>query len=210
MNKASHCFAKNILSAGSRTLLALGVGIILGIQTLGALPAMAAADKYDIDAVHTFVLFKVNHLGFSNSYGRFREVSGQILIDEDKAENSSVNVTIKAASLNTDDAKRDEHLRGADFFNVKQFPEVKFTSKSVKKAAGNLYKIEGELELMGIKKNVSFDFKRQRTGKDPWGSTRTGGDFSFKIKRSDFKMEYMKEGIGDEIEIIASVEGIKK
>lgn len=173
--------------------------------------SMAEAHKYTVDAVHTAVIFKISHLGFSNTYGRFTGVEGSFTIDEDKPEKSTLEMKIKADSINTDDAKRDKHLKGPDFFNSKQNKFITFNSKSVKKTKDSVYQISGDLTLNGVTRPLTIEFKRSRTGQDPWGKTRTGGDTTFKIKRSDFNMNYMQgeNQLGDEVEMIISLEGIR-
>lgn len=173
--------------------------------------AKAPLATFDIDVVHSFVLFKVSHLGFSNSYGRFTQVSGRIELDEKNIENSKVNIEIPVASLDTQNAKRDKHLRGPDFFNAKQFPTITFRSQSLSKV-GKKYKLIGTLNMHGVSKEITGNLELMRTGEDPWGATRTGGEVRFMIDRRDFKMNYMtgENAIGEKVEIIASIEGIKK
>jgi polyisoprenoid-binding protein YceI len=187
---------------------ALGIG--LGVAAL-PVAAGAAVEKYKIDPVHTSVVFKINHLGFSHTYGHFPGAEGTFQLDEQKPENTAIDIKIKTESLTTFDAKRDKHLKSPDFFNVKQNPLIAFKSKSVKKT-GDTYQITGDLTLNGVAKPVTVDFKRLRTGKDPMGATRTGGDTSLKIKRSDYKMGFMQgeNMVGDDVELLISVEGIRE
>lgn len=170
-----------------------------------------AADTYKLDPVHTSIVFKINHLGFSNVYGVITGAEGKFIIDEAAPEKSSVEISAKTSGLTTFDKKRDEHLAGPDFFNIKQFPTISFKSKTVKKD-GNKYAVTGDLTMHGVTKPVSFTFDRFNTGKDPWGKTRTGGETSFTIKRTDFKMAYMAEPgkLGDEVGVTISLEGVKE
>lgn len=179
---------------------------------LSGIVANAAVEKYKIDPVHTAVIFKVSHLGFSNTYGQFTGVEGTFAVDDAKPEASSVEIKIKSDSINTHNAKRDQHLKSPDFFNVKAHPQITFKSKSVKKVGDNLYKIDGDLTLNGVTKPQSIEFKRARTGAGMQGETRTGGDTSFRFKRSDFNMKYMngENQVGDDVEVIISVEGIRE
>ena len=167
---------------------------------------------YKIDASHTAVVFKISHLGFSHTYGQFPDVAGSFTINESKPEKSTLELSMDVDKINTFDAKRDKHLKSPDFFNSKQFPKITFKSKSVKKVSANNYEISGDLTMHGVTKPLTFTFVRSRTGQDPWGNTRTGGDTTFKVKRSDFGMTYMQgeNQIGDEVELIVSVEGIRK
>jgi polyisoprenoid-binding protein YceI len=171
----------------------------------------SAQDVYTIDPAHTSIVFKVNHMDFSNVYGMFTEADGKITVDEKAPEKSSFEVTIKADSVFTHQKKRDDHLRSPDFFNVKQFPTITLKSKSVKKS-GDKYDVTADLTLHGVTKLVNFTFTRMKTGKDPMGATRTGGEGHLKIKRTDFGMNFMsKPGeVGDEIELMFGVEGVKK
>lgn len=170
------------------------------------------AVTYKIDPTHASIVFKVNHLGFANVYGVFGAVDGKMVVNDAKPEASSFEVTVKADSLDTKNAKRDEHLKGADFFNVKQFPTITLKSKSVKKVGEGKFEVKADLNLRGVTKPVSFVWNHFKTGEDPWKNTRTGGETEFKIKRTDHKMTYMsKPGeIGDEVTMIVSLEGVKQ
>ena len=185
--------------------------ILIGLVSFGV-SAQGELEKYKIDAAHTSVVFKVDHLGFSNVYGMLPGVEGTFVVNDAKPEESKIEVKVKADSITTNEAKRDKHLRSPDFFNVKQNPLITFRSKSVKKSGESMYQVAGELTLNGVTKPVTFDFKRSRTGKDPWGATRTGGETSIRIKRSDFKMNYMQgeNQIGDEVELMISLEGVRE
>lgn len=167
---------------------------------------------YKIDAAHTSVVFKINHLGFSNVWGQIPGATGTFTINEAKPEKSTLEVSLDADKVNTHEPKRDKHLKSPDFFNSKQFPKIIFKSKSVKKLDANKYEISGELTMHGATKPLTIVFQRARTGQDPWGNTRTGGETSFKIKRSDFGMNFMigENQVGDEVEMFVSLEGIRQ
>lgn len=166
-----------------------------------------AAATYTIDNVHSSVLFKIRHAGTSNTYGRFNTVSGSYTIDDENAANSSISLEIDAASVDTNSEGRDKHLRSPDFFSVKQFPKITFTSTKIEKTAGG-YHATGELDLHGVKKEIAFDFVKVGEGtlRD---KPISGYEGKLSFKRSDFGMtKYVAEGtIGDEVEIIVSVEG---
>ena len=169
--------------------------------------APASADAYKIDPSHTFAVFTVSHLGFSTTHGRFNDISGQFTEDGD---GGSIEISIKAGSIDTNDAKRDKHLRSPDFFNVKQFPKLAFKSTSVKKGADGSITVTGEFTMHGVTKNITVKGKHVGTGKDPWGGTRSGYDLEFSLKRSDYGMNYMLPGVGEDVKIMVSVEGIKQ
>lgn len=182
---------------------------VLALALSGTSSLSFAADKYDIDPTHATFLFKINHLGFSNTYGWFKNFSGSFTIDEKDASKSSVNLEIDVASVDTNAPKRDDHLRGPDFFNVKQNPKITFASKSVKMTKANTYEVSGDFKMNGVTKPISFTFNRLKTGEDPWKKIRTGGEMNLKIKRSDYGIKYGLPGIGDDVEIIVSLEGVK-
>jgi len=187
------------------------VGLFLGTLLLSH-QVSAEVHKYAIDPSHTSVVFKITHLGFSPVYGQFAKSQGSFTIDEAKPEKSAFDVTVFTDSVNTHEAKRDKHLRSPDFFNSKQNPKITLKSKSVKKTGEDTYDITADLTLNGVTKPVSFAFKRFRTGQDPYGKVRTGGETSFKIKRSEFKMNYMQgeNQLSDEVEILIGLEGIRE
>ncbi len=190
------------------TLATLLFTAALSIGT-SAYAESAAAGKYKIDPAHTSVEFSVSHLGISYLVGRFNTVEGDInLVPNGK---SDVTVTIQTASLDSNHQKRDEHLRSPDFFNTKQFPTMRFVStKASYNATGELTRVDGDLELHGVKKPVALSVKPVGAGKDPWGGYRSGYTATTTIKRSDFGMNFMPGGIGDDVAITLQVEAIKQ
>jgi len=185
---------------------------LLTFATILSICATAEATKYTIDNAHSSVVFKVSHLGFSHTYGQFSHVTGDFTLDDSKPEKSSLNLKIKADSLVTHDAKRDKHLRGPDFFNVKKNPWITYASTSVKKTGDSTYKVDGNLTLNGFTKPLTLTVNQNRVGTGPLGETRTGGDVQFTIKRSDFGIKYGvgENGIGDDVTLMVSIEGIRQ
>ncbi|HVR76713.1 MAG TPA: YceI family protein [Planctomycetota bacterium] len=170
-----------------------------------ALPARAA-ETHQIDTVHSAVLFKVKHLEVGYSYGRFNDISGTIVLDDADPAKSTAEITIKAESIDTANAKRDTHLKSPDFFNVKQFPLITFKSKKVKKGADGKLEAEGALTLHGVTKDVTLLVERVGSAKDPRGGAKTGFHTVLKLKRSDFGMKFMVGPLGDEVEVTISLE----
>lgn len=165
----------------------------------------AAAETYDIDPVHSVVVFRTNHLGFADFLGRFNDISGEFTLDGAKG---SVEVEIAASSVDTGNDQRDKHLESPDFLNALQFPSITFKSeKAVKK--GDKWTVRGDLTLHGVTRPVEVELEQGRTGEFR-GKTRTGFNGSFTIQRSDFGMDYMLEGIGDEIELMLGFEGVRR
>lgn len=176
----------------------------------GAPSRAAAADTYQVDAVHSAVMFKIKHLNVSNFYGRFNEVSGQCVIDEKDAAKCAFNVEVKVASIDTSNKARDQHLKAAEFFNVDKYAVIAFKSKTVKNAGEHVYEVAGEMTLCGVTKPLTVKVEMVGAGPGMRGETRAGFDAHFKIKRSDFGMDAMLDKLGDEIEIWAGLEGVRK
>jgi polyisoprenoid-binding protein YceI len=183
--------------------------IAILVVLLAVLVGPVAADNYTVDAMHTAVTFKVSHIGLSWTHGRFNDVRGTFSIDPDDAGRCSFNLTMKAESIDTGNAKRDEHLRSPDFFNVKQFPTLSFQSTAVK-AIKDGYQVTGDLTLHGVTQSVSFALLGGRKAEFPKGVQRTGYSTDLRLKRTEFGMDKMTEAIGDEVYISISFEGTRK
>ncbi len=173
-----------------------------GTLTLGT----AHAEKWGVDGAHAYALFSIVHFGVAPNYGRFDTVGGSF--DVEGGELKGVNIEIDAASVSTGVKKRDDHLRSPDFFNVKQFPKLTFKSTKVEKK-GDGYSVTGDLTIHGVTKSITIDVAKTGMGKDPWGNERIGFASDFTIKRSDFGITFMADGLSDEVKLMLSAEGIK-
>ena len=173
----------------------------------------AAAKSYSLDPQHTSIVFRVNHLGFSNVFGRFNQFDGAIDFDGDWG-GGSVAITIQAASVDTEVSDRDDHLRSPDFFNAAEFPEIKFESTAVSKTSDNAGTVTGNLTLLGVTKPVTLDVTFNKVGPHPnpqmAGIEVAGFSAKTAVKRSEFGMAGMVPAIGDDIEIWLEVEGHHK
>ena len=172
--------------------------------------AAHAADTYQVDPVHSSMLFKIRHLNVADFYGFFDDVSGTVSLDPANAAGSSLNLEVKTDSIDTRNPKRNQDLKGPDFFNVKQFPTITFKSTKVENAGADAYRVTGNLTLRGVTKPLALEFKKTGEGKGMKDEYRAGGEAQFTIKRSDFGMSYMQGVLGDEVTLIISLEGIKK
>jgi len=187
---------------------------VLTILCLEAPPARAA-DTYTIDVGHSNVSFLIRHF-FSKVPGRFGKYEGTIVYDAEDLSKSSVNVTIDAASINTDVADRDKHLKSGDFFDVEKFPKITFTSTKVKPLGKTKAQVEGNLTIKGVSKPVTLDVEVLGTGPDAWGNTRGGFEGRTKVNRQDFGVAWNKvvEGggtvLGDEVEITLNLEAVRQ
>ncbi len=173
-----------------------------------------AADKYNIDPVHCHIGFSVKHLVINNIRGRFNEYTGSIVYDEQDITKSSVEITIKVASINTDFKFRDDHLRGPDFFDVAKYPEITFKSTRIEKR-GAAYAAIGIFTLHGVAKEIVLPFKVN--GKSNFqGETHLGVEATIVIDRRDFGMTWnatLESGglvVGNEVAIELNIEAIKK
>jgi len=175
--------------------------------------ATAAEEHYtfDIKGQHAFIQFKIQHLGYSWMYGGFNTFKGDFTYDEENMKNNSVQVTIESNSVDTNHAERDKHLRGDDFFAVKEFPTITYTSKSYEDKGDGHGIIHGTLTLRGVSKAVDLDVNQIGTGKDPWGGYRRGFEGHTTLHLSDYGMPFAKK-LGDaseNVELSISIEGIK-
>src|SRR5262245_53045788 len=119
--------------------------LAIALAAFAVAPAFAEPTNYKVDPVHSSVLFRIQHMGAANFYGRFKTVEGAVVFDEADASKSSINLTIKADSIDTANPKRDEHAKGPDFLNVVQFPEISFKSTAVKKVDDKNFELTGDL-----------------------------------------------------------------
>ncbi|HYH20356.1 MAG TPA: YceI family protein [Azospirillum sp.] len=184
---------------------------LFATAAVGAMaPASAASVAYKLDPAHTAVVFIVNHLGFANAVGRFNAVSGEVAFDKEAIQNNAVTVSIDTASVDTNHAKRDEHLKSPDFFNAKEFPKITFKSTKVEKSGEKTGKLHGELTLLGVTRPVVLDVTFNKDGVSPASKQETVG-FSARgtIKRTDFGMKYGAPNIGDEIQLLIEAEAVK-
>jgi polyisoprenoid-binding protein YceI len=180
---------------------------------LGCLIARSAVavETYEIDPVHSFVLFKVNHLGAGYVWGRFTGgLSGTVTTDPAAPEKSEVAVQVKTDTLDTGFAQRDKDIKSPDFLNAKQFPLITFKSTSVQKVSDQLYSVTGDLTFHGVTKPLIVQANITGTGKGPKGEVRTGVEVHFTIKRSEFGVKYGLPALGDDVEMIVNAEGIRK
>jgi polyisoprenoid-binding protein YceI len=183
--------------------------ILLGLAWPGASSPARAAETYKVDPLHSSLLFRVKHLNVGHIYGRFTEFSGSFTFDDKDPAACSLSMEVNVDSLDSAVAKRDQHLKGPDFFNVKQFPTMSFKSSKMKAVDARTYEVTGDLTLHGVTRPVTVQLERIGTGKGMGGETRTGFETTFTIKRSDFGMKYMIPAIGDEVKVIVAVEGIQ-
>lgn len=167
------------------------------------------ASEYRIDPEHSFVEFRIQHLGFSWLYGRFNKLSGEFSHDVQNPQADQVSVQIETTSVDTNHAERDKHLRDERFLDVAKYPTATFKST---KFTGNAQRgvLEGYLTLHGVRKLIDIEIKKLGEGADPWGGYRAGfiGNTSLKLK--DFGINYNLGPASETIELELGVEGIRE
>ena len=191
--------------------LTLGVLVVAAALVRPAQPARASAPagSYRVDGTHSSLVFRVSHMNLAPFYGRFNEISGTFEFDPNDASKLAIDVQIKAESIDTNSSRRDGHLKGPDFFNAKEFPTIRFKSSGATKIADKKYKVSGDLSLHGVTKPVTLTVEHTGSGNQR-GAEVQGFDVTGTIKRSEFEMKYMLNGLGDEIRLMAGIEGAKR
>ncbi|MCS7224326.1 MAG: YceI family protein [Armatimonadetes bacterium] len=175
-----------------------------------AILSPASAQTYEVDPVHSSVVFSVKHLGVGIVYGRFNRISGTVVVNEKQIEKSSVRLEIPADSIDTAVPDRDKHLMSPDFFNARQFRTIVFESKKIKRAGKDSFQVTGDLTLRGVTRSITVTVQQVGQGKGMKGEMRRGFHTTFKIKRSDFGMTFMLNGVSDEVTVMVGIECIQK
>jgi len=163
--------------------------------------AHAVPETFTLDPMHSAVSWSINHFGFSNPSGKFTGATGTLTLDEDKPENSKVDVKIAISSLVTGLPKLDEHLSSKDFFDVAQFPTAAFVSDKVTVTGKDTATVSGVLTLHGVAKPVTLDVKLNKIGENMMKKKTAGFSLTTTLKRSDFGMNAYLPALGDEVKI---------
>jgi polyisoprenoid-binding protein YceI len=148
-------------------------------------------NTYTLDPAHSHIQFSVRHLMVSNVRGTFSGVKGMVSYDPDDPPSAAAEVTIDVNTINTNDEKRDGHLKSPDFFDVAQYPAITFKSKRVEKTGSDEFKVTGDLTIHGVTKEVVINVEEvSGETKDPFGQVKIGATARTKIKRSDFGLTW--------------------
>lgn len=187
---------------------------VLALSILAALP-LAAADTYVIDKSHSEATFRVRHL-VSKTHGRFTDFKGTVSIDPAHPEASGVAFTIPVASIDTNDAGRDKHLKSPEFFDVDKYPEITFKSTKITAKGKDTYDVSGPLTMHGVTRVVTLPVAFLGFIKDPWGGERAGFETSITLNRKDFGIVWNKTLdtggtlLGDDVVVSINLETVKK
>ncbi len=177
---------------------------------------VVASENYKVDTGHSNIGFAVRHMGVSSVRGVFKDFGAQFEVDENNLALSSIVLEIDAASIDTEDDERDEHLRGADFLDVERHPQIVFKSKSIKSLGDGGYEATGDLTMHGVTKEVTLGVEVGGPIKDPWGNMRIGVEGGVTIDRQDFDVNFSKvmdNGgllVGDDVKIVFGIEAVRK
>ena len=173
-------------------------------------------ERWEIDSSHSSVHFSVRHLVIAKVRGTFARWSGTVHVPDGDFAKATVAVTIDASSIDTGVAQRDEHLKSADFFDVTQFPELRFTGKRVQPRSGGAVDVVGDLTIKGITREVVLRVEQHGQAKDPWGNVRAAFTAKTSIDRKDFGLTWnqvLETGgvmVGDRVDIEAEIQAVKQ
>lgn len=186
----------------SRTLIA-AAALAAGLLT----SASAAVETYKADPAHSSVGFTVRHF-FTKVPGSFAKFEAAVTVDRDNLEHSSISATIQAASIDTQNEKRDQHLNSADFFDTAKFPTLTFKSKSWKKTGDDTYDVTGDLTIKDITKEVVLQVKSLGFGPGMRGAQLSGWEATTKLDRRDFGLTYGPGVVGNDVDVSINVEAV--
>ncbi|MGI9542469.1 MAG: YceI family protein [Cyclobacteriaceae bacterium] len=173
---------------------------------------VSAQDVWKFDVAHSNIKFNVEHLVISEVSGQFKAFDGELKASNEDFSGSEISFTIEVNSIDTENEKRDGHLKSDDFFSAEKFPNITFVGKALEKVDGKKYKLTGDLTIRDVTKTVELDVKYGGTIKDPWGNTKAGFKISGSINRFDYGLKWnnaMEAGglvVGEDVEIICNVE----
>jgi polyisoprenoid-binding protein YceI len=167
------------------------------------------------DPIHSQVGFSVKHMGVATVRGTFGEFEGRLEAGED-LEHTKVYGSVKTTSVNTAFPQRDDHLRSPDFFDVEQYPELKFASTKIEQVADDTFRITGNLDLHGVTKEISLEAIIDGTDVDPQGSERLGAEIVGQISRGDFEMKFNQAlgsgnvAVSDKVKLQLDISAVKQ
>lgn len=215
MNKTATIAASSLAGIAAIAALAVATPSRSAVEGIASTAQTATANlrTYKVDPVHTSVIFGIRHQGVTNFYGRFNEVDGEFAFDPENPGAGSFSFTVATSSVDTGNEGRDRHLRQADFFNSRQFPEISFSSTEVRRN-GDKFELVGDLSLHGQTRQITAEMEWFGTG-NIRGTPAAGFEARFSIKRSDYGMTtYLASdggeggGLGNTVNMVVAVEGL--
>jgi len=182
--------------------------LLAGLAGVETLYQARAGETYQVDPLHSSVVFRVKHANTAFFWGRFNDITGTFALDSADPSQVKLEFQVKAASVDTANTKRDQHLKGPDFLNAVQFPTITFASKSVEKS-GTAYLVTGDMKLHGVTRPITVQLTPTGTGRGPTGGEIGGIEASVVIRQSDFGITKMAGMIADNVLIYISAEGAR-
>jgi polyisoprenoid-binding protein YceI len=185
------------------------------VIALFSLAFVQAQTTWNFDPAHSSIRFAVDHMVISEVEGQFSTYEGAVIATKEDFSDAKINFVIDVNSVDTDNEKRDGHLKSADFFETEKYPKMTFVSTSVEKIADGKYNLKGKLTLHDVTKEIALAMTYGGTVKDPWGNTKAGLKVTGVINRTDFGLKYnsiLEAGsmlIGEEVTITCKVELVK-
>jgi polyisoprenoid-binding protein YceI len=219
-----------LIGSGARTRFGLAgavaaaitIAAVIGVgpwttpgQTTGPNAAIAqdanAETVYEVDGVHSMVMFRIKHLGVAYVYGLFFEPEGTFNIDLENPQNSSIDISVPATNIDTGNDSRDNHLKGSDFFNVRRHSSINFTADNFERLDDDTLRATGKLTMVGETREITVDINKVGEG-DTRQGYKQGFETEFVIERSDWGMDtYVSEGaLGDEVTLMVTMEGKRR
>jgi polyisoprenoid-binding protein YceI len=174
------------------------------------LTSLVSANTYKLDPVHSSIVFSVKHLQVSHVFGRFNDPSGTFEFDPANPTAAKFDIQVQAASVDTGNERRDNHLRNPDFFEVDAHPVIRFVSTSITPKGEDEFEVTGDLSLHGVTRPLTITLRHTGTGPDQRGGQRSGFHTEFTINRSDFSMNFMIPAVSDEVRLIVALQGIRQ
>ncbi len=184
--------------------------VVMLLGTFFSLTGNAADYVIDTKGSHASINFKIAHLGYSWLTGRFNEFEGKFSYDKENEAASTVEVTVNTASVDSNHAERDKHLRSEDFLNVSRYPQAHFVSTAYQPATDGTGVLKGRFTLNGVTLPVAFDVSKVGEGKDPWGGERVGFEGMLKISLKDYNINSNLGPASKELQLQLYIEGIKQ
>lgn len=188
-----------------RTVL-LSLTLLLGLAS----PAGAANYVIDTEGAHASINFKIPHLGYSYMLGRFDDFSGHFQYDPKRPQDARVEVVIDTASIDSNHAERDRHLRGEEYLAVDDYPQARFVSTRFDSSDGQSGQLHGELTLRGVTRDIVIDVQKVGEGEDPWGGYRAGFTGTTTLKLADFGIDTGLGPASRAVEMMLHVEGVRQ
>ncbi|TLS52563.1 YceI family protein [Paenibacillus antri] len=175
-----------------------------------------ALTKWAVDPTHSSVDFSIKHMMISKVKGTFTSFDALIEADPQDLTTANISFTVDLASVNTNNADRDNHLRSADFFDVENQPQLTFVAKSIRKTGDGEYNVTGDLTLHGVTRLETFAVTFEGEGKDPWGNEKVGFSANGSLKRSDYGLTWnaaLETGgflVGDDVKVSIELQAVKQ